>query len=92
MRLKLRFLASALVAIALGGSAIYLMIELREFLEENFFSSKMPEFLHVIYAIFGVVVAVVIGQFIMGKPYAELMELEKQKKTRRKRESEIEDS
>ncbi len=80
------------MAIALAGSAIYLMIELREFLEEKFFSGEMPEFLHVIYAIFMMVVAVVIAQFMIGKPYAELMEIEKQKKTRRKRESEIEDS
>ncbi len=59
MRLKLRFLGGTLVAFALTVAALYLfielrefleplreflVIELREFLEEEFFPGERPEF------------------------------------------------
>ncbi len=91
MRLKLRFLGGTLVLFALTVAAIYLLIELREFLEEEFFSDGFPQFLHIIYTMFMLVVGMIIIRFTIAKSASELVELNKQKKTRRKRESDIED-
>ena len=49
MRLGLRFLGGFLVFAALGGVAVYLLIELREYVEEEYFSGEMPEFFDLIY-------------------------------------------
>ena len=88
MRLWLRFLGGTSVCFALAGAATYLLIELREFLEEEFFSGRFPEFIHIIYALFSLMIALIMIRFTVAKSLAELSEIGKQKKERKKREKE----
>ena len=99
MRLRLRFLGGALVCIALTVAAIYLLIGLYDYLEEEIFSGPLPTILAAIYGVLAVIISVAIVHFTIAKSGGELMEIEKQKKERKKREkerkkreSEIEDS
>ena len=88
MRLWLRFLGGTSVCFALAGAATYLLIELREFLEEEFFSGRFPEFIFIIYALFALMITMIIIRFTVAKSAAELMEIGMQKKERKKREKE----
>ena len=88
MRLWLRFLGGFIVFAALAGAATYLLIELREFLEEEFFSGRFPEFIFIIYALFALMITMIIIRFTVAKSAAELMEIGMQKKERKKREKE----
>ena len=73
---------------ALAAAATYLLIELREFLEEEFFSGQFPEFIFIIYALFALMITLAIMRFTIVKSSAEIMEIGMQKKERKKREKE----
>jgi len=88
MRLWLRFLGGFIVFAALAGAATYLLIELREFLEEEFFSGRFPEFIFIIYALFALMITMIIMRFTIVKSSAEIMEIGMLKKERKKREKE----
>ncbi len=92
MRLGLRFLGGALVGIALIFAATYLLIEVHEYIEEEYFSGTVPLFLEKFLLMVVGITLIVIIQFTMAKSYGEIMEREIQKKERKKRESDIEDS
>ena len=77
---------------ALVGPAIYLLTELHKFLEEEIFSGSLPTILEVIYGALAMIILFGSMRFTVVKSYAEIMEIGMQKKTRKKRESEIEDS
>ena len=88
MRLGLRFLGGALVGIALTFAATYLLIEVHEYIEEEYFSGTVPLFLEIFFLIVVGITLMVIVQFTMAKSYGEIVEIEMQKKERKKREKE----
>jgi len=86
------------VFVALGGVAVYLLIELREYVEEVYFSGEMPEFFDLIYLMVLGITVIVIYFLTAAKSYDEIMEIgiekkerKKREKERKQRESEIED-
>ncbi len=99
MRLWLRFLGGALVLAALGGAAVYLLIELRKYVKEEYFSGTVPLFFDLIYIMVLVITIIVLKAITIGRSGGEIMDIavekkerKKREKERKKRESEIEDS
>ena len=88
MRLWLRFLGGALVFAALTAAAVYLLIELREYVEEEYFSGAVPLFFDLIYITVLMITLLVLKAFTIGRSGGELMEIAIEKKERKQREKE----
>ena len=98
MGLWLRALGGTLVCFTLGGAAIYLLVEVFDYLKEEIFAGSLPTILAVIYGALGGLIMIVSLRFTIAKSYREIMEIEIQRKERKKlekerkkRESEIEE-
>ena len=73
---------------ALTAAAVYLLIELREYVEEEYFSGAVPLFFDLIYITVLMITLLVLKAITIGRSGGEIMEIAIEKKERKQREKE----